>query len=244
MATSKRPFSADTTSDGQYAGKKRSSALVAEVPHRSDTSTASEAASELLSSVDGVDARDLTPATEQFDTNDESSEVSTSSEEVSSDSDEDSDVEADEVSQQGDAGNVEASEEPITVRGATKPSMKLSKVDRELGTSLRSRLKAFLPKMAEANRELEAERAAGTLEQRNIENMEDDEDDQYIEMNLGLGVLEEKDPNASNLSSDSESDDEGGSEGKRERDIMGKLMGQQRHGAGIQIVEDATKDSP
>ena len=59
-------------------------------------------------------------------------------------------------------------------------------------STLKSRLTSFLPALKKANDTLEHEREAGTLEQRNIENVEDEEEKGYIEMDLGLGVLEEK----------------------------------------------------
>lgn len=45
--------------------------------------------------------------------------------------------------------------------------------------------------MKEANDVLEREREAGTLAERGIENIKDEEG-KYIEMDLGLGVLEER----------------------------------------------------
>ena len=56
---------------------------------------------------------------------------------------------------------------------------------------------------------------------------------------LGLGVLEEKDPNAGD-SSDSESDEDI-EDGEKEMDVLGKLMGREskKEGAVIQEVEDA-----
>ncbi|KAF2011560.1 hypothetical protein BU24DRAFT_284007 [Aaosphaeria arxii CBS 175.79] len=133
-----------------------------------------------------------------------------------------------------------------------KPRMKLRKQD--LGSDIRPFLKDFLPKLKAANEELEAERLAGTLKYREIDAHlngasdgtdkpeEEEGEGQYVEMNLGLGVLEEQNPNAS----DDSSSDEGESHGEmdstveeKEKDFMGKLMGQERHAAGIQIVDDA-----
>ncbi|KAI4258931.1 MAG: hypothetical protein L6R42_004838 [Xanthoria sp. 1 TBL-2021] len=67
---------------------------------------------------------------------------------------------------------------------------------------LHSRLSNFLPTIRASNAELERERSAGTLNKRNIENLSplsdgessssDEEEKPYIEMDLGLGVLEEK----------------------------------------------------
>ncbi|KAF8539281.1 hypothetical protein BDD12DRAFT_805509 [Trichophaea hybrida] len=58
-------------------------------------------------------------------------------------------------------------------------------------SDLLSRLNSFLPQLSTANASLEAEiAAAGNADTKNIEHVSDDEE-QYIEMNLGLGVLEE-----------------------------------------------------
>jgi len=86
-------------------------------------------------------------------------------------------------------------------------------------SSLMSKLPGFLAQMDAANRELEAEKAAGTIASRRLE-IEDSGGEskagQYIEMNLGLGVLEEKTGDAATSSEDDPSDDE---------DVMEKLMG-------------------
>ncbi|KAM0801217.1 hypothetical protein BDR22DRAFT_972221 [Usnea florida] len=62
---------------------------------------------------------------------------------------------------------------------------------------LQSRLNALLPKLKTANAILETERRAGKLEERDIENLrsgvgQEEEGGGYIEMDLGLGVWEEK----------------------------------------------------
>ena len=69
--------------------------------------------------------------------------------------------------------------------------------------SLRSRLSSFLPTLAAANAELEQERAKGTLVNRDIEKINED---RYIEMDLGLGVLEEKKNRRSGSEDGTESD--------------------------------------
>ena len=55
-------------------------------------------------------------------------------------------------------------------------------------TALKSRLASFLPKLQQANAELETDPEAAT---KRIDDVADDEE-QYIEMNLGLGVLKAK----------------------------------------------------
>ncbi len=124
-------------------------------------------------------------------------------------------------------------------------------------SDIHNRLSTLLPSLAAANEELEAERSAGTLGKRNIEDVDDA---QYIEMNLGLGVLEEKEPNGTETGSSSEdgasgeqssSSEEdvaageinggGGIEKLRERqretDVIGKLLRRKRSKAGIQVVD-------
>ncbi|KAI9678613.1 MAG: hypothetical protein M1817_005670 [Caeruleum heppii] len=71
---------------------------------------------------------------------------------------------------------------------------------------LSSRLSYFLPALAAANKVLDEDRVAGTLEQKRLETVTKDEP--YIEMNLGLGVLEEKQGESSDTYSSSESFDD------------------------------------
>ncbi len=87
-----------------------------------------------------------------------------------------------------------------------------------------------MPKIKSANQELEFEKAEGRLGERDIENVEE-EGEGYVEMELGLGVLEERE------------DGEEGGEGKqadegREGDVMGRLMGKKarRQGRGKKKV--------
>lgn len=87
-----------------------------------------------------------------------------------------------------------------------------------------SMLPEFLARMESANQELEAERVAGTLANRRIEideNQNGSEGGQFIEMNLGLGVLEERNDDTS-TSSDSECSSSATSEGVMQRLLGGK----------------------
>lgn len=113
-----------------------------------------------------------------------------------------------------------------TIGGPRKPRM------RKLGTTdgaadLRARLAALLPQMEEANARLAGEPGGAS-----IEDVEDGE--QYIEMDLGLGVLEEQnndDDSDSRSSGDGDNEDE-------EEDVLGRLMGIQRMREAVGI-EDA-----
>lgn len=167
------------------------------------------------------------------DSDSDSSVVSSSSEEPSSDSDQDS--EADEITALPLPPDPEARRR-IYQRQAPPTS------------TLSERLKTFLPQLAAANEELERDRAAGKLAEKSLENVREDEG-HYIEMNLGLGVLKERDPNKMDSGSESEDeqDDEmditagGQDEHKaKEQDVLGKLMGkrQSKAAAGIQEVSE------
>lgn len=127
-----------------------------------------------------------------------------------------------------------------------KPIMRLDK--NELGPDIRDFLKDFLPQLKAANEELVAHRKAGTLKSREIDMVDAPEEEEYIEMvsflppktipqltvfkDLGLGVLEEKNPDAHH-SSDSDSDDTMADD-ERETNVIGKLMGR----------TDNVKDAP
>ncbi|KAF1949837.1 hypothetical protein CC80DRAFT_251772 [Byssothecium circinans] len=167
---------------------------------------------------------------------DMSSEVSESSEEPSDESSEDS--------QEEDEDATPAEEAVVNLRAnkGKKPVMKLA--EEEKGDDIRQFLKDFLPKLKAANEELEAQRAAGTLQTSEITDEKDaegqgDDEEQYIELNLGLGVLEAKDADASDAS-DSENGEEVG-DGTAETDRLGKLMGREKAEAvtSIQVVDEA-----
>lgn len=90
------------------------------------------------------------------------------------------------------------------------------------------------------------------LADRDIENLDEDEEDGgYIEMDLGLGVLEERRDGESESDTENESRDESTddmvdeTEGgvALESDVLGKLMGRKPQGAGqvgIQVVESVS----
>jgi hypothetical protein len=164
---------------------------------------------------------------------DDSSELSESSEEPSSESsseeseggNEESDEESDARSQD------ETTIENLRANRGKKPVMKLSQYD--LGPDIRTFLKDFLPQLKAANDELEAERRAGTLKQRAIDAGSEEEEGQYIEMDLGLGVLEER--NADAVGSSSSSDEEDGE--PHEKSVMSKLLGKTSDTKSVGIEE-------
>ncbi|KAJ5513908.1 hypothetical protein N7463_003460 [Penicillium fimorum] len=113
------------------------------------------------------------------------------------------------------------------IAGRPKPRIHRMKGD----SDILSRLNAFLPKMKDANEDLQRKIEAGEAGDLIVDNA-DENGEQYIEMDLGLGVLEEKRDGDS--SSEEESDDEeprgatGAEKTPKEMndsDIIGKLMG-------------------
>ncbi|KAJ5771205.1 uncharacterized protein N7511_003256 [Penicillium nucicola] len=114
------------------------------------------------------------------------------------------------------------------IGGRPKPRIHRMKGDSEL----LSRLTSFLPQMKTANEDLQKEIEAGRVGNLVLDNA-DESGEQYIEMDLGLGVLEEKKDGDS--SSEDEDDDEESKTGTagagntsqdlKDSDIIGKLMG-------------------
>ena len=108
--------------------------------------------------------------------------------------------------------------------------------------------------MRKANKELSLLRSEGRIWEKDIENLENVESDEnsendeikgekraksYIEMNLGLGVLEEKRDDDDGESSGDESQEDEGEDA--ERDVLGTLMGKRdqvtKQKVGIEQVE-------
>ncbi len=123
-----------------------------------------------------------------------------------------------------DAHDYEPTSGNITTLRATNERPKIS-LELIKDSTVASRLPGFLAQMHAANQELEEEKSAGTLANRRIELDESDsaaEGVQHIEMNLGLGVLEEKNYGSSTTTESDSSSDEG------DLDIMKKLLGGKR----------------
>ncbi|KAF2681637.1 hypothetical protein K458DRAFT_391593 [Lentithecium fluviatile CBS 122367] len=159
-----------------------------------------------------------------------SSEVSESSEEPSDDSGDD-DSEMDDAEE--DEGDEEHDGEDVVNLRANRGQKPVMRFDKDEMEDIRPFLKDFLPKLKAANEELEAQKQAGTLETAELaqEDGEGDDEEQYIELNLGLGVLE---ADGENPTKPSDSKDDR----TQEEDVLGKLLGREKGDAGVQVVEE------
>ncbi|KAL2048299.1 hypothetical protein N7G274_000210 [Stereocaulon virgatum] len=115
--------------------------------------------------------------------------------------------------------------------GASTTAPNHSLLSTENQVTLQSRLNELLPKMRSANQELEVERAEGRLGERDIENLDEEEGEEgrgYIEMNLGLGVLEERGEGSESDGSqvDKANNKDGGRDGVES--AVGRLMRSRR----------------
>ncbi|KAH0350792.1 hypothetical protein KCU83_g4670, partial [Aureobasidium melanogenum] len=136
-----------------------------------------------------------------------------------------------------------------------RPKKQKPNFTRPATSDLQSRLQAFLPQMAAANAELEKLAKEGGLEGKRLEDV--GEGDEYVEMELGLGVMEQKkEGEESSDDSSAESSEDSGEDSseddevddnekqkekeQKEKDILGRLMGHKQgreKAAGIQEVE-------
>ncbi|KAF6222286.1 hypothetical protein HO133_001372 [Letharia lupina] len=112
------------------------------------------------------------------------------------------------------------------------PPLSVASLTADNLSHLQARLNALLPKIKSANEVLETERREGRLEERNIEGVGGGaREGGYIEMDLGLGVLEEKTGDGARKCEDDEGESEGGKgggEGLGAGDVLGDLMGKNR----------------
>ena len=212
-AGSKRPLD-DAGSAQQHPAKR------AMAPHSTPSASTSAVHLRLIETL--VNSLDHLPDTD-------SSDDDTSSSGLESD---------DEMS--GDASSDDSSSDEESEEEEVKPKLGTRRKPQtwnEIFMANRSEFETFLVKMALANEDLEHERRNGTLEKRNIESVE--EGARHVEMNLGLGVLEEKGEGTNSEDSGSDEDEEGDGDTNR----VSKLMGNAANDAitpGIEVMRNMT----
>lgn len=132
--------------------------------------------------------------------------------------DEDSSSEAESSSDNDSTSEEEDNNDIPTLKPGVKPDFSSARKLTAGAPSLQDRLKSFLPQLAEANSKLAKDGV-------NAFSMEDvGEDEPHIEMDLGLGVLEEK-REGENESEDEDEDGEEKERKRKEKDVMSELMG-------------------
>ena len=154
--------------------------------------------------------------------------------------------EDEEASTESEESDEETSEEDDSKDGAL-PSILPAGLPTRLAAAgnsdLRSRLQNFLPQLQQANAELED---ADVLVEKRIDRVSDDEE-HYIEMNLGLGVLGERKRRADDEirleTSDMEDEDdelenEGDDATAMQDDVLAHLRGERVSGVKKRKIED------
>ncbi|KAL4888732.1 hypothetical protein BDV59DRAFT_205851 [Aspergillus ambiguus] len=173
---------------------------------------------------------------------DDDDDFTSSSGSDSSDADSDNDDEEDERAADDEHEQVESHDgldHPLPhLPARQKP--RIHHVERD--ADLLSRISAFLPKMRSANDELQREIDAGRAKDVRLDEVDDQDEGQYIEMNLGLGVLEEKrqgekgSDHASN--EDLASSAAPKSEVQADSNVLGTLMGQEDTSSKKPTIEE------
>lgn len=156
--------------------------------------------------------------------------TSTSQAETASSS---ADSDSDDASTSDSDSEEDASEEEVaTLKPGVKPDFSRARAIASGAPSLEDRLKAFLPQLAEANSRLQK----GGEGEYSMEVV--GEDEPHIEMDLGLGVLEETNGDGGSESDEEEGEEKGeGGRKRKEKDVMGELMGKKENQtAGIEEV--------
>jgi hypothetical protein len=192
--------------------------------------------------------RKIASTSSESEENDDDDDDYTSS--SGSDGDSDSDGDGEDEDQEADYSSDQASRAGSSLpRISAQQKPRIHRVTRE--PDLLSRLSAFLPKMKSANEDLQREIAAGRGKDLQLDEVENQEEGQYIEMNLGLGVLEEK--RADGCSSTDEelrdgpefANDEDAAELdaglQKDSDILDKLMGKEKSSDQKPTIQDLTE---
>ena len=168
---------------------------------------------------------------------DQSSVSSESSDESEDEEDEEDESESGSEDEESDEDVVNLpemttrrNEERITLGGPAKPDIDSARVMEE-AQKIYAKLQEFLPMMREANADL--------LKRGDDANMElVKEGERHIEMDLGLGVLEDQKEEEALREADSEEEDEDQEdEGEQSPDVMGELLGAKTESVRPRIEE-------
>jgi len=119
--------------------------------------------------------------------------------------------------------------------------MRLSSLHASSGptTALQERLQSLLPALAASNAELEDLARSGDLQGRRLEDVDED-DGQYVQMELGLGVLEEKIKGGKGAEGEGE---HGGGAMEEPGDLLRLLRGEESDDESSDSEEESEEES-
>ncbi|GFF26793.1 hypothetical protein IFM58399_01520 [Aspergillus lentulus] len=189
-------------------------------------------------------------SSESEDEDDDDDYTSSSGSDDDSDSDSGSDGDGEDEDQEADYSSDQASRAGSSLpRISAQQKPRIHRMTKE--PDLLSRLSAFLPKLKSANEDLQREIAAGRGKDLQLDEAENQEEGQYIEMNLGLGVLEEKRADGSSSTDEELGDgpefanDEDAAESdtklQKDSDILDKLMGKKKSSDQKPTIQELTE---
>ncbi|KAF7161577.1 hypothetical protein CNMCM5623_007112 [Aspergillus felis] len=194
--------------------------------------------------------RKIASTSSESEENNDDDDDYTSSSGSDGDSASDSDGDGEDEDQEADYSSDQASRTGSSLpRISAQQKPRIHRLTRE--PDLLSRLSAFLPKMKSANEDLQREIAAGRAKDLQLDEVENPEEGQYIEMNLGLGVLEEKRADGSSSTDEELGDgpesanDEDAAEldtkMQKDSDILDKLMGKKKTSDQKPTIQELTE---
>ncbi|KAL1865557.1 hypothetical protein Plec18167_009370 [Paecilomyces lecythidis] len=240
----KRPLEDDDPSSTVSPSKRSRAPAPSGRAQRQSLSSSSSSSTDTTSTVSSRDSSEESSSAEEDSDDESTSSEGTSSSSASSSPSSSSSSSSSSESEEGNERRIEDTQDNIdesddssdeeeedasiiNVRGRPKPRIQRINGD----SSILSRISNFLPRLKAANDELRRNFEDGKSKDIVMDDVNEEDEGQYIEMNLGLGVLEGQDDEGSDESSardsDNTSDNEPGpSTGRREKsNVLDKLMG-------------------
>ncbi|GAD95066.1 conserved hypothetical protein [Paecilomyces variotii No. 5] len=241
----KRPLEDDDPSSTVSPSKRSRAPAPSGRAQRQSLSSSSSSSTDTTSTVSSRDSSTRESSSAEEDSDDEStSSGGTTSSSASSSPSSSSSSSSSSESERGDERRVEDAENDsdesddssddeeddsiINVRGRPRPRIQRINGD----SSVLSRISDFLPRLKAANEELRRNFEAGKSKDIVMDDVDEEDEGQYIEMNLGLGVLEGqndegRDESSTKDDSDGTSDNEPEPSTSRQgnSNVLDKLMG-------------------
>ncbi|KAI9372731.1 hypothetical protein BJX61DRAFT_506056 [Aspergillus egyptiacus] len=209
------------------------------LPKRPRSDDSAQPAVTEVSASSAVNARNISTANGDDEEDDDDDYTSSSGSSLSSsdEDDEDDDVHSEKAEDHRNTDALNGGNEKIpSLPARQKPNIR--RINQQ--PSLLSKLSAFLPQIKSANEDLERDLAAGRVKQIQVDNEDEDDhgDGRYIEMNLGLGVLEEKSSNDERSSGEGNAGKSEAHGSSGESNVLDKLMGKETPSSGKPSIQE------